>query len=547
MGKKKNKSKWQAYRPADNSNTSQRNLRQGSSWGEGHRLGGVATDQVRVDASHSGTCNQRNVPAGLRRVQERGDGNCFFHAIARQVFDDADYAGRTRTEICDWMQAHLLPSAVAAGRSPLSAEHQELIVSQRGEVFSLGRRDGDSTLLRYVRNMRCHGQWGSGLEALCVAYCYGCLVHVWSPGGMSVLEPPKERLQPGRTPVRLMHNGRNHWDSLFVLPGHSSDDITNSDIDDSEDAELAAALNASILDFSLSFGAASSNSSWIATSLGDNECFVDSSMSPAATSNEQRSQRELAASAALKRQSCEDTRGLGHEQIGKELKQSHEKLALLGKLAERCARRGEDVPIGAGLASTAKLRAAVEARAPDISIDGLELGRFQEQHVSNSVCSPNQDGPFIISEAKTQQEGASKNPSGRWGRRQRLVTETHAVSPTSVGSGSASVSIEASPPATLDTTEPTGSIQTALHEPTRQASGAPLLRLHLVEESDELQGLSGSVLEECVAALLRLGFCPEEAANIVECCDCDVERVKTLYGIDWDGERTTQVPFIGPS
>lgn len=362
-----------------------------------------------------------------------------------------------------------------------------------------------------------------------------------------MLEPPKERLQLGRPLVRLMHNGRNHWDSLLVLPGHRTDDITNNDIDDHEDAELAAALEASILDFSLSFGAASTDISRISTGSGDKDCFVDSSMSPASASNEQRSQRELAASAALKRQSCEDARGVGHEQIGQELKQSQEKLALLGKLAERCARRGEDVPIGAGLASTAKLRAAVEARAPNISIDGLDLGRSQEQHVTNSICSPNQDGRSRISEASIPQECPSKKPSGRWGRRQRLATETHAVSPMNVENESAFVSIEASISAAVDTTGPTGSIQTALHEQTRRASGTPLLRLHLVEESDELQGLSGSVLEDCVAALLRLGFCPEEAANIVECCDCDVERVKALYGIDWDGERTTQVPFIEPS
>lgn len=57
-------------------------------------------------------------------------------------------------------------------------------------------------------------------------------------------------------------------------------------------------------------------------------------------------------------------------------------------------------------------------------------------------------------------------------------------------------------------------------------SSAPMLRLHLVEEED-------ASFEECLSALCGLGLKAEEAANIVEACNGDLERVRELYDIDW--------------
>jgi len=158
-----------------------------------------------------------NVPAGFQRMGEYGDGNCLFHAIARQAFGDDRLAHCARAELCNFIAANLVPS----GNSMLTEEHWRMIHAQREELF---QSSDDSRVLRYVHQMRTNGVWGTGLEALCAAYCFHRPVHVWSPTGYSELQPPLYLLAASSTyePIRLLHNGRNHWDSVQPIVVHRS-------------------------------------------------------------------------------------------------------------------------------------------------------------------------------------------------------------------------------------------------------------------------------------------------------------------------------------
>mmetsp|Transcript_41784 Transcript_41784/g.110597 ORF Transcript_41784/g.110597 Transcript_41784/m.110597 type:complete len:382 (-) Transcript_41784:58-1203(-) len=163
----------------------------GGNTGGGHALG----------RNDSGTA-----PQGLRRVRASGDGNCLFHALAYQTLCDARLDRRVREDICCWMEKHLVPSAGSHG---LSEAHWQLVHSQRAELFPYNACD-DSVVKKYVQKMRRSGEWGTGLEAMCAAYVYQRPVLIWSPDGFSELRPPSSNGEP----VRLLHNGSNHWDSL---------------------------------------------------------------------------------------------------------------------------------------------------------------------------------------------------------------------------------------------------------------------------------------------------------------------------------------------
>jgi len=165
-----------------------------------------------------------NVPAGFQRIRERGDGNCLFHAIARQALGDYRLAHGAREELCNFMAANLVPSALRAGNSMLTEEHWRMIHAQREELCQF-RSPDDSRVQRYVQQMRSNGVWGTGLEALCAAYCFHRPVHIWSPTGYSELQPPLNVPATGSTcePIRLLHNGRNQWDSIQPTAVQRSD------------------------------------------------------------------------------------------------------------------------------------------------------------------------------------------------------------------------------------------------------------------------------------------------------------------------------------
>ena len=462
--------------------------------GEGHRLGGSAPAEPYNPPSR-GKANRASqssasekapgtlfaVPAGLRRVKEGGDGSCLFHAIARQALDDPDQAGLCRTQICDWMRSYLLPSAIASGRCPFTEPHLRMLQDQRAEFFGHPNgSDPDAAALRYVQKMRRSDEWGSGLEALCAAYRYGRPVYIWSPEGTSVLEPPTAKPQP----IRLSHNGRNHWDSLMPLEGHS---VGNSKpvTDDDNDVAFQIALNASL-------ASSSSNSQQQATvttrerRLGGEE------------GAQFESRRSLAASAALARLEQEERKGLADASRAAVLREEQAKQQLLGQLAERCALRREEMPLGVGLASISALKAMVEARGPN-----------------RGVAASSQGEPL--------QATAQAATGRRWGKAAKAADVLDAVEVSEAAKAAdvfdaVEVSEAAKAAAALDALELTEAAETAAAldalelteafpggiEVAEAFPGGPVLKLNLIE--DEV-----TELQKCIAILQDLGFNLEEA------------------------------------
>ncbi|CAE8661766.1 unnamed protein product [Polarella glacialis] len=150
----------------------------------------------------------------LQRVSETGDGDCLFHALARQCLGSSTRAPEVRAAVCGWMEQHMLPSAVRRGLSDLSPQHRDEISRTMSDVVDFN--GDDDKLLCYVQRMRRRGEWGSGLEALCAAYFYRRPVFFWcsSPNGppVSTIEPPSA----GNPPVGLLHINGNHWESIIV-------------------------------------------------------------------------------------------------------------------------------------------------------------------------------------------------------------------------------------------------------------------------------------------------------------------------------------------
>eukprot|EP00929_Paragymnodinium_shiwhaense_P021233 TRINITY_DN13905_c0_g1_i4.p1 TRINITY_DN13905_c0_g1~~TRINITY_DN13905_c0_g1_i4.p1 ORF type:complete len:505 (+),score=77.42 TRINITY_DN13905_c0_g1_i4:95-1609(+) len=479
--------------------------------GNGYRLGGSepAADRLGSSAwsgrappvasdSHGGW-----TPAGLRRVREGGQGNCLFHSIARQVLGDTELCSRARTEICDWMQAYLAPSAVDAGRCPLTDAHRNMVQNQRADAWR--PRDGDAALLRYIKKMRRDGEWGTGLEALCAAYLYRRPVYIWNPDGAAVLSPPQERCAAGVQIIRLLHNGRNHWDSAFPV----KDDA------DGEDAALQAALQASLHDFNLTAGGACSSTAAPADGYGKHSASgnrlggASTELTVPEADEERGTQRALAASAALARFQQSEERGLGEKERAAEMRQAREKSEMLGKLAERCERRREIMPLGAGLMSLEQLRAAVQARAPNVSIDGVELTASRK-----ATGSAQLESTSAGSETSGGQTAAFASTSrNRWNRRAAASSEEI------TSAGQTCPETTASPEEVL------------LCGPGALSSSGPVLRLRLVEDEDN------DTLEGCLRNLKRMGLTEEDAIQIIEDCEGDVERVKSLYSVDSDGQQ----------
>eukprot|EP00928_Gymnodinium_smaydae_P030848 TRINITY_DN22814_c0_g1_i1.p1 TRINITY_DN22814_c0_g1~~TRINITY_DN22814_c0_g1_i1.p1 ORF type:complete len:584 (+),score=140.99 TRINITY_DN22814_c0_g1_i1:51-1754(+) len=563
MGKK---GKNRKYQPADPGNGSGGGGNHGStpSWktaGVGQRLGGSdAPPPVRpagrpaapaAKASASGPYappprGPGGAPAGLRIVREAGDGSCLFNALARQALGDPSLAGRARTEICDWMRAYLVPSALASGRSPVTEPHRRMLEAQRAELFA--GSDGDTRVLRYVERMRRPTEWGSGLEALSAAYVYGRPVHVWSRQGASVLEPPKLAAASSRPQaIRLMHNGRNHWNSL--LPSTSGAEASaaaaasasaSAELQEQEDAALAAALAASLATFDLGSSAASGAAD------GDAAAAEAPSASAPSSSDDRRA---FAAAAALARQQQEDARGLSDAARAAELREAQVRRTLLGQLAERCARRKEEMPLGAGLMSLAALRVAVDARASAVNVGGVELGpcgpggtavtRGAAADVKAAATETAQlaTDATVVGDGVGGASGASGVTARRWGRRHQ------ARAPAADGDNGGT---EASPSEEAPAQQPTSEDPLAESPEafwfededdfardvagatcgSEQGAGAPVLRMRLVENE-------GAEFESCMVALQRRGFGAEEAAQVIESCEGDLSRVRDLYSIDW--------------
>lgn len=389
------------------------------------------------------------VPPGLVRVREIGDGSCLFHALARQVFGSPDLARRVRTELCDWMQQHL-SSASEARCDPgsLSPEHWQLVRAQRAELFTGGSAGGNARSLQtYVARMRRHSEWGTGLEALCAAYVYRRPVLVWSPDGLfSRLDSPHGLAKTGAEPIRLLHNGSNHWDSAMLIA--SSADCLDAGRDHEED--MSRAIELSLRDHlkESRFGAASAGRC--------DEATID--------------------------------------------------MARLHTDAASCALEGTNPSALAPLAAPARSPEEVAAQR---ALAAAAAEQRMQRMASRGLGPKAADKATVASKAKA----ATQSIEDSWPEALRGATSSSGVRAV-VGGVVAPTAASASDVATV------------------------------VVDDTSCRVLCPDDLENCMAALQRLGLSGEEAAEAIARCDADVEHVKALYSIEWDLHgRTLQLPF----
>lgn len=424
--------------------------------GPGHTLGSAA-----------------DAPSGFERVREGGDGDCLFHAIARQALGDTQLASQARQQLCDWMEEHLTPSAIAAGRSALMDMHRGMVRDQREELWA----GDDVRVLQYVQRMRRQGEWGTGLEALCSAYRYGRPVNVWSPEGFSELRPPcgpegaaSAGGGGGSAPeaIYLQHNGRNHWDSLRPLPGGAAGSggrrrpAAARQAADEEEEEEAVAL---------------------ALALSIVETFPD------VGEEERAARRRVAAAAAQERELRLLSRGCSGPAAPKVVPKP---------LPQQPQQQPEQQP---------EQQLQQHPQLPPSELPAADL----------TAAAPSSAAAAVADDAAGMETGGDAAASP-WERRR--VARTAATAQPTDGSASS-----------MDLEE-----ETILAIAMASTEGPGLA--HTSEDR------ASEVLEECLAALRRVGLTGAEAAEALARCNGNVEQVKDLYGIDWDSSgRTLQVPY----
>lgn len=143
----------------------------------------------------------------LFRVQERGDGNCLFRCIARQVFGSPDYHMATRNIICD----HIAANPTFFGRQV---------------------DGGEAALEEHVRSMRVNAAFGTTAELVAAENIFNRATVVYNAELFSVLgylqaqQPDAETLphefQPTQTtvtPIRVIY-ANLHFDTVASGSAH---------------------------------------------------------------------------------------------------------------------------------------------------------------------------------------------------------------------------------------------------------------------------------------------------------------------------------------
>uniref|UniRef100_A0A7S4UVV4 OTU domain-containing protein n=1 Tax=Alexandrium monilatum TaxID=311494 RepID=A0A7S4UVV4_9DINO len=443
-----------------------------------------------------------DAPSGLERIREGGDGNCLFHAIARQALGDPRLDGRARGEVCDWMEVHLPPSAHAAGRSALTEAHRAMVWEQRAEVLACGSGD-DTPVLAYIRSMRRHGEWGTGLEALCAAYRYGRVVHVWSPGGFSELRPPSALMQSGTEPIRLLHNGRNHWDSALSAPTSSGSAGADAD----EDAMVAMAVAESLAD---------------ADPSGDEAPPVAFPLT--CEPDERAARRAMAAAAAERREQNLAVRGLGPK----------------ARTAVQTQLQGRTPQPSATAASSSQAETAMQTQS-----------RGRESQPSATAASSAKEAK---GDAKPAGSGAPCRGSASSSAVVEVLSDTETASPgppeQPAAAAAAPTSAESGSRWTRRRAARAAAARQAEDAAGAGPSGATLLAdVEICSVASAAAAAAGvDESEDCLMALCRVGLSRAEAMEALARSNGDVASVKALYCIDWDSSgRTLQKPFVAQS
>jgi hypothetical protein len=149
--------------------------------------------------------------------EDADDGNCFYRAIARQVYGDASLHAHVRTELCDFMAAHRDDFA------PFVATADVLTASTAaaGDEFEA-----------YLVQQRRSGAWGGELEMRACAQRYRRQVYAYQPASsaptamLTVHRPATEGVPyasaqsqppPNKADVAMCFENKSHWNSLVLL------------------------------------------------------------------------------------------------------------------------------------------------------------------------------------------------------------------------------------------------------------------------------------------------------------------------------------------
>lgn len=145
--------------------------------------------------------------AGRRVFRERSDGNCFFRALARQLFNDPEAHARARAEVYRYMEAH------ADDFAPWL----------------------EVDFAAYLRAQRVAGAWGGEHEMRAASRLYDRQLYAYQPGGgggehqdlmVTVHRPRAEGVpwaradsvpKPNVEDIALLFEGGNHWNSAVAV------------------------------------------------------------------------------------------------------------------------------------------------------------------------------------------------------------------------------------------------------------------------------------------------------------------------------------------
>lgn len=449
------------------------------------------------------------------RVREAGDGDCLFHALARQCLGDTALAPQLRAEVCDWMCLHLLPSKIQRGESHLTAQHLEEIASSMSDIIDPYR--DDASVLEYICGMRRQGTWGSGLEALCAAYRYNRTVSIWCD---SLAGPPASTLKPphvdaSQSPVGLLHVGNSHWDSV-VLP-------------------LSWSCGAISVAFRV-FGAARPTAEEVAADCA----FLDEDVPPAAhdasrSEDQRRVQREYAAARFEKKAQHSAPQGTGRQ------------FARRMPASTVVAATSSAPPFSSAMAlppsspSALTVHTAAPAAAPTLQDEAEERRALRERiaaryEAAGARTSVSRDkgarpkGKGFAGADKPQRmvskpRESDVNTSEKDVRRQRLVQAL--VRDCGLSEAEALEALMACG----------GDI-----DQVRQLHGMESERTEVLATPSAAAEISN---RQCTDALKRVGLSEAEALDAMTACDGDIDKLKRLYCIDWDqdGSQTTQAWF----
>jgi OTU-like cysteine protease len=127
---------------------------------------------------------------GLDVVEQEGDGNCLFRAVALQVYGDAEAHADVRSLVCDFM-----------AKDPA---HFGQFVD--GETFE-----------EYVARKRLDGVHGNNPELQAVCELFNRPIEVYTPesGHLKPINTFQDQYKTGDIPIRLAYHDGNHYNAVI--------------------------------------------------------------------------------------------------------------------------------------------------------------------------------------------------------------------------------------------------------------------------------------------------------------------------------------------